>query len=222
MFKALIFDMDGVIVDSEPIFVEIEKRIMKKYGVEITDEVLDRYVGISTPTMWEDLIKLYSLECGLEELLEVHEALKEEVFSEVEMIAIDGVRELLAELKNQNIPAAIASSSPVGFIGEVLQKLDIKSYFTAVVSGEEIEKGKPHPDIFLKAAELLGVRPEECVVIEDSMHGVRAAIAAGMKCIGFANSKTGRQNLSEATCVVNDLKNVNCGFINDLFRHNIS
>ncbi len=218
MFKAMIFDMDGVIVDSEPLFFEVAKRLLQKYGVELTEEVNDRYVGIASPGMWTDLKNVYSLEPGLEELLALHEEIRGEVFAETQLAPVEGIRELLADLAAEKIPAAIASSSALSTIYETIDSLGIRSHFEAFVSGEEIERGKPFPDIFLKAAELLGVRPEECVVLEDSAHGVKAAALAGMKCIGYANPRSGKQDLSEATCIVADLRNVDVSFIRGLFR----
>ena len=124
------------------------------------------------------------------------------------MEPIDGIRELLAELKALNIPAAIASSSPPVFIKAVLRKFDLLDHFECVVSGEEVERGKPAPDVYLKAAELLGVKPQDCMVLEDARHGVAAAKAAGMKCIGFVNPNSGNQDLSQADYVVHAVSEV--------------
>ena len=96
------------------------------------------------------------------------------------------------------MPIAIASSSPRLFIEAVVEKIGIQQYFTIIVSGEEVERSKPEPDIFLKAARLLNVNPFECLVVEDSKSGTIAAKKAGMKCIGYLNLNSGEQDLSQA------------------------
>lgn len=217
MLKAVIFDMDGVIIDSEPLHFETDTRIMRDLGIEITSEDLNRYVGLTNRAMWIDLKERYGLKESIDELIKIQSAYKNEAVKRFDKGPIPGVRELLAELKSDNIKTAIASSSPVDFIDIVVDKLEIGNYFDAIVSGEEVKHGKPAPDIFLKAAEALGVEPDECVVIEDSTHGVAAASAARMKCIGFRNLNSGINDLSRANMVVDSLLQVNLGIIKGLF-----
>ena len=132
--------------------------------------------------------------------------LKKEVFRDLQ--PIKGIPELLANLKKDGIAIGLASSSEKAFIEMVLEELGIRGYFQAVVSGEEVERSKPEPEIFLRAAELLNVDPADCLVLEDSRHGVEAAKRAGMKCIGYQNPNSGPQDLSRADKIVHTLENL--------------
>ncbi|AWP27334.1 HAD family phosphatase [Paenibacillus sp. Cedars] len=208
MIQAFIFDMDGVIIDSEPMHFDVDIQVMNYYGSAITHEQLEQYVGMTNPEMWAAVKEQHNLTPSVSEIIEYQLSNKIEMLTSSEMEPIDGIRELLAELKARNIPAAIASSSPPVFIKAVLRKFDLLDHFECVVSGEEVERGKPAPDVYLKAAELLGVKPQDCMVLEDARHGVAAAKAAGMKCIGFVNPNSGNQDLSQADYVVHAVSEV--------------
>lgn len=203
--KAFIFDMDGVIIDSEPLHFESDRMVMREFGVELTDEELNRFVGVANPQMWAELKDKYNIDLSIDELLERQHANKLKLLEEMELETISGIDELISDLQKKGIAIALASSSSKEFIELVLKKLGITECFQAIVSGDDVEKGKPEPDIFLKAAELLKVSPENCIVLEDSGHGVNAAKKAGMKCIGFINSNSGNQDLSKADKVVSTL-----------------
>ncbi len=197
--------MDGVIIDSEPLHFESDRMVMREFGVELTDEDLNRFVGVANPQMWAELKDKYSINITIEELLERQHASKLKLLEERELETISGIDELISDLQKKGIAIALASSSSREFIELVLKKLGITECFQVIVSGDEVEKGKPEPDIFLKAAELLKVSPENCIVLEDSQHGVNAAKKAGMKCIGFINPNSGNQDLSKADKVVSTL-----------------
>ncbi len=197
--------MDGVIIDSEPLHFESDRMVMREFGVELTDEELNRFVGVANPQMWAELKDKYSINITIEELLERQHASKLKLLEERELETISGIDELISDLQKKGIAIALASSSSREFIELVLKKLGITECFQVIVSGDEVEKGKPEPDIFLKAAELLKVSPENCIVLEDSQHGVNAAKKAGMKCIGFINPNSGNQDLSKADKVVSTL-----------------
>jgi beta-phosphoglucomutase family hydrolase len=202
MIKAAIFDMDGVIIDSEPIHFEADKMTMKDFGLEITDDVLNKYVGVSSIVMWTELRPKYKLSFSVEELIEKTLNYKKYLFGNKKLELIPGIFELMNELKNDNIKIGLASSSPRAFIEMILNNLEVTKFFDIIVSGEEVLKSKPSPDIFLRAAELLSIEPSECLVIEDSEHGVKAAKLSGMKCIGFKNPNSGKQDLTLSDTVV--------------------
>lgn len=216
MLKAVIFDMDGVIVDSEPLHFEIDKRILRKCGVDADDEILLPYVGVSNPDMWKDLKMKYDLPMSVDELLKLQSDLKTEVFSEPGPEAIDGIKELLTDLKQNNIISVVASSSSRAFIEAILNITHIREFFVDIFSGEEVERGKPFPDIFLKAAETLEVTPEECIVIEDSGKGIMGALAAGMKCVGYANPNSGPQDLSGASSIVHSIRELDYEYLKNI------
>ena len=209
MVKAVIFDMDGVIVDSEPIHFESDRMTMKHYGKYITDEELSRYVGVSNPDMWAELREKYQLEATVEELLETQFSYKKLLIGDRKLEPIDGIRELLEQLKGGEVRIGLASSSSREFIEFMLSNLGLAGYFEVVISGEEVQRGKPFPDIFLKAAQGLGVEPSDCMVIEDSGHGVKAAKRAGMRCVGFVSPNSAKQDLSSADEVVCSIMQIN-------------
>jgi len=209
MIKAFIFDMDGVIIDSEPLHFQTDRMVMKKYGVDISDDELNSFVGVTNPEMWAILIQRYNINATVEELLEIQYQYKAQVFGQSELQPIIGIPELIMDLKEKGISVALASSSSRQFIELVLRSLHIYDSFDVIISGEEVTHGKPAPDIFLKAAEELKVAPKECIVLEDSGNGVKAAKAAGMKCIAYFNPNSGIQDISLADYTVNTLENLN-------------
>jgi len=208
MIQAFIFDMDGVIIDSEPLHFEVDIQVMKDFGAAITQEQLEKYVGMTNPEMWKLIREEYQLRRSVSEIIDYQLSNKIKILTAREMEPIDGIRELLADLKASGIPVGIASSSPPVFIQAVLDKFGLLDAFNCIVSGEEVDRGKPAPDVYLKAAELLGVEPASCMVLEDARHGIAAAKAAGMQCIGFVNPNSGNQDLSAADYVVRSIAEV--------------
>ncbi len=131
---------------------------------------------------------------------------------------LHGITELLQCLEENNIKMAVASSSSMVFIETVLKKLSIERYFEFYISGENIIKSKPEPDIFLKAAQMLRTEPAQCIVIEDSKNGVIAAKRAGMKCIGYINTNSGNQDLSPATKIIDNFHSLTFETLQNLVR----
>lgn len=209
MIKAFIFDMDGVIIDSEPLHFESDKRVLKDYNIEITHNELIDYVGVTNSQMWSELIEKYSLSAKLEELLEKQNIYKKHLFGAGELEAVAGIKELIDVLKKNGILIGLASSSSMDFIELILKNLKLYEAFDIIVSGEEVSNSKPSPDIFLKAAELLKVHPSQCMVLEDSGHGVKAAKSAGMKCIAYRNPNSGSQDLSLSDIVIDSIEKIN-------------
>ena len=205
MIKAFIFDMDGVIIDSEPLHIESDKMVGREFGIELTDEELLQYVGMNDEWLWSKLAKKYKINTAIDEILEMQYLNKIKLLETGKFQKIKGVDDLISDLRVKGIKTALASSSAVRFIQSVLDKLELTDSFEVTVSGEDVENGKPAPDIFLRAAELLNVSPKECVVLEDAMHGINGA-KAGMKCIGFKNPNSGNQDLSNADKIVYTLE----------------
>lgn len=208
MMKAFIFDMDGVIINSEPHHVEVEIATAKRYGATITEEDLAEYTGMVSEDMWGRVKEKHGLSGEIREILEHAHSEKLKRLKESDLTPIKGIPELMQRLSERNIPMAVASSSPRGYIEAVLQKFNIEDHFTSIISGEEVEQGKPAPDIYLETASVLGVDPAECVVLEDSHNGARAAKAAGMKCIGYAAPDAGDQDLTIADTIVQSIKEI--------------
>ena len=206
-FKAVIFDMDGVLVNSEPFYVKIEQQLFEQVGAKVSHEEHFTYQGTATDLMWKKVKERHGLSQSVDELVELSNAIITPYLEELEFIEpIEGVQQLIQNLVGKNIPIALASSSYANVIEIVLSKTGLKKYFRTAVSSQNVLHGKPEPDIFLFAAGKLGVSPEKCIVIEDSTNGIKAAKSAGMFCVAFAGPCTEHQNHSEADLVVNDFK----------------
>ncbi|WYP26632.1 HAD family phosphatase [Alkalihalobacillus sp. FSL W8-0930] len=200
--KAFIFDMDGVIVNSEPHHVEVEIATAKRYGATITEDDLAEYTGMVSEDMWGRVKEKHGLTGEIKDILTHAHTEKLKRLKESDLTPIEGIPGLMQKLSERNIPMAVASSSPREYIEAVLQKFNIEDHFTSVISGEEVNQGKPAPDIYLETAAVLGIDPKDCVVLEDSHNGARAAKAAGMTCIGYAAPDAGDQDLSITDTVV--------------------
>jgi beta-phosphoglucomutase family hydrolase len=203
LIKAVIFDLDGVIVESENAHIEAEKQIFLKYGLAVSAGELHRYTGTTAKVMFTEFIAKYKLATTFEELnLQKEKILLNLLKQDAE--PTKGVLSLIRELKRRGIKLAIGSSSTRNLVNYILKKLNITCLFDCIIAAEDVEHSKPNPEIFLKAAEELGVSPSQCLVIEDAQLGVEAAKSAGMKCIGYRNPHSGNQDLSKADRVTDD------------------
>lgn len=218
MLKAVIFDMDGVLIDSEPFHLDVNEKIFANLGINLSEDEYHGFIGTTHKDMWTMIKKRYNLPQSVPELVNMQvsgniEYIKNE---EIEPIKIKGITDLLSRIARENIKIGIASSSPTEVIELVINKLSISDYFAAITGGEEIKKGKPAPDIFLKAAKRLDVEPSSCIVVEDSRNGVFAAKAAGMKCVAYKNPNSGNQDLSKADLIIDSYDSLNVETLRDL------
>ncbi len=198
--RAVIFDMDGVIVDSEPLHEQAFLEVMRDLGYGRNHGIdFDAYVGRSDFELWEDFIAKNKPPQSLEELMAMKRRRVTEVVQQLQPI-FAGLPELLEKLAAR-CRLALASGSERSFIETVMSLKDLRRFFPVIVSAAEVEHGKPAPDIFLRTAGLLGVAPGDCWVIEDSKPGVTAALAAGMKVVAITNTHPAGE-LREATHVV--------------------
>lgn len=204
--KGVIFDMDGVIVDSEPrherAFLQVVQEIGYggRHGLRFAD-----YIGRSDRELWEEFVARNNPPQSLEELLARKRRATISILR-AEQPFFDGVLELIREL-HELYPLALASGSDRAVVEAVLELQNLRGVFHPVVTGSDIEHGKPAPDIFLKTAGLMGVEPRECWVIEDSKPGVAAALAAGMQVIAITNSHPAGE-LNDATHIVRSYSEV--------------
>jgi HAD superfamily hydrolase (TIGR01509 family) len=198
MIDTVIFDLDGVIIDSEPVHQAIEKQLFKELGIEVPETFHQKLVGMNEEDLWGKVITEFGLDTGLQSMVDKKRAyLKSSLENPQVFKAIPAVIILIKTLKEQKYTLVLASSSPLFYIETILKYLDIHRDFDAVVSGEEVTHSKPAPDIFLEAARRVGKEPPSCLVIEDSANGIRAAKGAGMTVLGYGD-RQGSQDLSDA------------------------
>ena len=209
MTRAVIFDMDGVMIESEPIQSLAFEKIIRRYGKDpIFDENgIIQTIGMGAKDNWKILKEKHNIDEDVEVLYE----LRNEVYPNLlknELVPKDGLLLLLDMLKTKKLPLAVASSSQPSHIELVLKGLGIRGYFTAIVSGHVVARGKPHPDVFLKAAEMLKISLVDCVVVEDAQVGVEAGKNAGMKVIAVPNRFTAHHDFSKADLTLASLKDI--------------
>ena len=208
--------MDGVIVDSNPYHKIALKQFCTKYGKELTEEELREKIYGRRNRDW--LVNIFG---PLDERkMRRYADEKEELFRKVydkDIKALDGLREFLEQLKGSGIPAAIATSAPRSNVDFTLEKTGLEQYFATILDDSFVEQGKPHPDVYLKAAAALGFDPENCIVFEDSLAGVEAAKKAGCKVVGLTTTHT-KKELKDTDLVVEDFKGLDANrLISKLF-----
>lgn len=213
MLKSIIFDMDGVLVNSEPVHYKAYLMALEPWGKTFSYEVYKTYVGTVNAVIIDGLIERFALPVTRDEFNEQMKEKKAYLYERDGYPGIDGVPEMLAGLKAAGYRLAVASSSPYENIVRATKALGIDSYFDVLVSGESVERPKPAPDVFLKAAGALETAPEDCLVVEDSCHGVHAAKNAGMACLGFVNPDSGDQDLSCADRLTRSFREVDAAFV---------
>jgi HAD superfamily hydrolase (TIGR01509 family) len=216
MIKAIIFDMDGLMINSEPIQSKAYEEILKEYGKKpiLNNEGIVHKVGIKEKDNWKLLCETYNLDESIDVLMQKRSKAYLKLLINIE--PMNGLMDLLNLLKSNKFKIALASSSIRKHINVVLSKLNIEHFFDAVVSGQDVEKGKPHPDINLKAAKMIQVNPENCLVLEDAQSGVEAAKNGNMKVIAIPNKFTLSHDLSKADLILESLEKINLDIINQL------
>ena len=203
MIQTVIFDMDGVIVDTEPVHHFAYNQHFKQLNIEVSPEMYASFTGNSTKNIYERLKGIYGLEDEVQTLVETKRNLFNDAFdSKEDLYLLDGVEELIHDLHRNGMQLVLASSSANVTIHRIFNRFGLHDYFTHKVSGEDFPKSKPHPAIFLKAAELAQTPVENCIVIEDSTNGILAAKAAGIYCVGYDSFHSKMQDYSQADQVI--------------------
>ena len=203
--KCVIFDMDGVIIDSEEIHKKAYYETFKSLGVDVSEELYKTMTGSSTINAFQKLVNHFNLDDIPEELvLQKRKCYVNYFENDPTLSLVNGVKELIQFLYKQNLTLVLASSSAMVNINRVFSRFDLNEYFTAKISGADLIASKPHPEIFEKAAILGGVSKEQCIVIEDSDNGIEAANKAGIYAIGYRNLLITDQTLKNADLIIKD------------------
>ena len=185
--EAVLFDMDGVIIDSEPLWSEAEKRLLARRNLSYSPSLKTAMMGRDAKGAVSLLREHYNLTDSVEELIGERNHLIAELFKE-DLNTIPGALELVRSVIAEGIITGLVSSSSQPLIELALEKIGATGLFAIILSGDLVARGKPAPDVYITAAERLGVRPEHCLVIEDAPHGVAAAKHAGMCCLAIDTS----------------------------------
>lgn len=206
--KCVIFDMDGLMIDSEHLHSRSFENVLNNHGVkpELNKAGIVQILGIGTAENWKKLKAKYKLKDSVEELT------KQKHYAYIKLIPqindMPGLKPLLNDLQKSKIKLAVASGSSKENIEEILSQQKIKNYFEAIVSGEDLDNAKPAPDIFLEAAKQLHVDIANCIVLEDAKSGIEAGKAAGATVIAVPNRFSKKQDLTDADYIFNSLKDL--------------
>jgi HAD superfamily hydrolase (TIGR01509 family) len=198
--KAVLFDMDGVIVNSERYWVEIEEEEILPSAVEGSADTSET-TGMNFREIYDYLQERHDMTASKEEFVDRYQQAAKDIYGEkVELQA--GFRDLVADLREEVRNIALVSSSPYDWIDRMLDRFGLREVFDQTISAEEIDaKSKPEPDVYECAADEVGVEPEDCIAVEDSENGVKSAKAAGMQVVGYRNQSDDKLDLSAADAV---------------------
>lgn len=212
---AVIFDMDGVIINSNPFHKIALKEFCKKYGYDLTEEQLFQKIYGRTNKEW--ITNIFG-EISQEQLAMYAEE-KEGLFRKIYADAIEalkGIKNFIQILDDNQIPKAIGTSAPRANVDFVLEKTGLGGYFQTILDESHVSKGKPNPEIYLKVAEALAFEPQNCVVFEDSISGVQAGKAAGCKVVGVLTTHS-EEELDEADAFIDDFEDLDLNMLDSLF-----
>ena len=214
--EAVLFDMDGVIIDSEPLWTEAERQLLARRMLKYSPQLKTAMMGRDAKEAVGFLINHYNLSEGVDEIIAERNQLIADLFQE-HLQAVPDVLELLRSVRDSGIKTGLASSSAKKLVELAVNKLGIAGLFDLSLSGDQVARGKPAPDIYLAAAEKLGVDPGNCLVIEDAPLGVAAAKAAGMRCLAISMSAS-ESELAEADKVVRGFAEVDVESLHELMK----
>ena len=214
--KAIIFDMDGLMIDSERLYFQSEREVARRFGKEVKDETLWKMMGRKPIESMQVFSEDLGLDIPSEELVEIRDELYGEKLKN-DLVPMKGLFEMLEEFKGKLV-LSIATGSPVKLLDLILDRLDIRNYFDVLQASDDIVNGKPDPEIYLKTIEKLGTNPEECIVLEDSSNGARAGKNAGCYTIAIPSEYTKMQDFSFADYIAADLNDARMHIISSFIK----
>ena len=209
MIKAVIFDMDGVLVNSEPLHKKAYYNMFKDFKLDVSESLYESFTGKSTYSICEQLCLKFNLSITPYELVNSKRKHFKYIFeNDKSFKMIDGAFELIKDYYKNNLKLVLASSASMLTINKVFEKFDLDKFFVAKISGADLKQSKPNPEIFLKAAKISGHNKKDCIVIEDSTNGIIAANSAGIFCVGYKSKNSINQNYSLADLVISNFNQI--------------
>ena len=216
-FNSVIFDMDGLLIDSEPLWQEAGQEVLSQYNIQLTDEQYHSSTGLRTPEWIDNWFSYYHIDkINAPQAIErIEETALQKIRQSGQIMP--GVEYIMDFFQQKNFRIGIASSSPMRLINVVVDKLNIRSYLHAITSAESLAYGKPHPQVFINCAEELSLPPTQCIVFEDSFNGLIAAKAAKMKCVVVPHhSAYNNPRWNAADLIINSLTNFDAKILKEL------
>lgn len=209
MVKAVLFDMDGVIINSEPLHYKAYHKMFDEVGISVESSLYESFTGMATLPICQILVDHFNLSYSAEALVaSKRKHFKDLFFNDPDLQLIDGVLERIQDYYTNGLTLVLASSASMPNINNVFTRFDLDQYFVAKLSGADLQESKPHPEIFIKAAEASGHDKSTCMVIEDSTNGIKAAKAAGIYCVGYDSPNSKNQDYSQADKVIHSFEEI--------------
>ncbi len=203
--NAVLFDMDGVIVDTEPLHRKAFLKTFDDLNINVSDTLYSSFTGASTQKVCETLIKEFHLDISPEEIVAMKRKYFKDLFdNDSDFDLIPGVLNLIQHYYKNNIKLVLASSAHINTINWVFERFNLESYFIGKISGAALKESKPNPEIFILAAEIAGEPKQNCMVIEDSTNGIIASKRAEIFCAGYRSANSKLQDYSLADVVVDN------------------
>ena len=219
MLKAIIFDMDGVIVNSEPLHRKAYFDMFEEFNLNVSNRLYESFTGKSTSAICKELCEIFDLSISHEKLMLSKRKHFKTIFdNDPKFQMIDGALSLIKNYFYNNLTLILASSASMTNINRIFKKFDLDKFFKAKISGADLKESKPNPEIFIKAAKLSGFNKSECIVIEDSTNGIIASKSAGIYCIGFNSPNSKNQNYDKADLVVSNFNEIRFDYLNKNFH----
>ena len=209
MLKAVLFDMDGVVVDTEPLHQKAYHLMFSDVNIVVPDLLYASFTGQSTLTICKTLCQHFNLSQAPETLVRLKRKHFKLLFeNDTDLHLLDGVLELIKDYYSNGLTLVLASSASMPNINRIFERFDLNQYFVAKLSGADLKASKPHPEIFINAAKASGHERSECFVIEDSTNGIAAAKSAGIFCVGFKSPHSEGQDYSKANLVISNYNEI--------------
>jgi len=219
MLKAVLFDMDGVIVDTEPLHRKAYYQMFNDVNINVDDVLYESFTGQSTINICKRLVDHFNLTVSPEHLVAIKRKHFKYLFEhDSDLTLIEGVLERIKDYHANGLKLVVASSASMPNINRIFTRFELNPFFMGKFSGADLEKSKPHPEIFLKAATHTGFKKSECMVIEDSTNGIKAAHSADIFCVGFKSEHSSGQDYSRANVVISHFDEITYSKAQNFFK----